>query len=1046
MRSHFVFKALPTIFLIASLAAANTEAQETASNTRRSTQKNNANTTAVGAVQGRLLGPDGSPAIGVTVSLPDIRLIAVTDDHGVFLFSAVQTGLHKLTATGNGLRPLHMAGLLVAASRTLIVETQTLQAAEEITQLDPYVVAGQRHRLGAVARGEALLIPRTAGGNLDLPRTQDGALPYRIYNREQIERSGVINLNAFLQRELLDSDAATRPPEQSGLQSAFTTGSSNLNLRGFGTDATVVLLNGRRLPESPPAPGSSTLGASDLNFIPLSLVQQIEVLPISASALYSGNAIGGVVNIVLRPDLDTTELSTTYTNALHGFNAPQATLSLQHGRTLLDGKLHLRLNANFARTTPPTKADLGYLRTTNAATVTTDTALYGATPNVRSADGTPLFSTNPTPVTSVAPGSNGSGGLAAFAGRQGVRNTALFAPANGPVALPGSLHYPFGRNEKRAAALASVTYDVLPALQLGLDIIHSSTVINRGYDAFTADLKLAAVAPANPFGRDVMVSLNEFTPALGENYSEARIGFTSLVLAALVRLPDEWRLAFDLQSTRSTTHFRGLVGADPVRWQSLVDRGLYNPLRDTQTFAPPAAFYDEVLVYRGGRNQFIALSDYQTYDGALRLTNQALSLPTGRGTLAVGTDYRNNHLSSHTDSSVFSDGSPAEKPVAWSSRGISRFSVFSELQAPLLPARWLPKAIRGIETDLGARYVVADTGAEAHLAPAAAAKINFAHGFALRGSVATANRFPTPDMGNPRSLGDDATPGSGPITYLTIYDPRRQQSYAISSRDAPNLGLRAESAVTRTYGLVYEIGQIHRLRAALDYVTTQKALEQVYLTAQTAADLETMWPARVIREPLATGDTHAVGKITSITTGTVNVAWRRSENWNLTLDYSWTECLNGTFELYGRWIGYQRYERQVLPNTPTVDELHDPDGTANGLLSQRAGFGGNWSNNTVCFGLDGRLYGSRFLPINERTTQGADRIAPFKQYDAYVQCELRRFLPWMNDKRGLRVQVRIDNVLNAGFPFYANDPSGAGVQCYGDWRGRTYSLSLTASF
>ncbi|MCC5023507.1 MAG: TonB-dependent receptor plug domain-containing protein [Candidatus Synoicihabitans palmerolidicus] len=69
----------------------------------------------------------------------------------------------------------------------------------------------------------------------------------------------------------------------------------------------MVLVNGRRLPEVLTSVGSQ--GASngyqppDVNFIPLSLVQQVQVLPASASALYSGNAVGGVIHILLRPDL-----------------------------------------------------------------------------------------------------------------------------------------------------------------------------------------------------------------------------------------------------------------------------------------------------------------------------------------------------------------------------------------------------------------------------------------------------------------------------------------------------------------------------------------------------------------------------------------------------------------------------------------------------------------------------------------------------------------------------------------------------------------------
>ncbi len=1001
---------------------------------------------ATGSVQGRLLGPDGAPAGGVTVALPDVQLATVTDDRGRFLVPSIPPGTHRLAAHGTGFRPLQMTGLLVAAGRTLTVETQTLQAAEEITQLDPFLVEDHLSRLGSVARGASLLTPRMAGGNLDLPRTEDGALPYRIYNRELIERSGVVNLNAFLQREVLDSDAATRPPEQDGSLDAFTTASANVNLRGFGTDATVVLLNGRRLPESPPAPGSSALAAPDLNFIPLSLVQQIEVLPVSASALYSGNAVGGVVNIVLRPDLDTTEIATTYTNALGGFSAPQSVLSLQHGRTLLEGKLRLRFNANFARATPPTKADLGYDRAPTNQSVAADAPFFGATPNVRSADGSPLFGAGSAPTTSVAPGADGTGGAAAFAGREGVRNPALFAPdPTGLVASPASSAYPFGRREHRSAYLASATYDVLPALQLGLDLIHADTVVNRGYDVFSADLALAADAPANPFGRDVRVSLHEIAPALGENYSEARVDFSALVLAALVRLPAEWRLTLDGQYTGNLTRFRGLVGADPDRWQALVDRGDYHPLRDTQKFAPPAEFYDEVLVYRGGRDRFVTLSDYETFDGAVRLTNQALHLPTGLGALALGADFRRNTLAAHTDTAVFADGTPAAPAVAWSGRTLDRYSFFGELQTPLLPARWLPAWIRGIEADVGARYVAADTSAEDNLAPACGLKIDFARGLALRGSVATANRFPTPYMGRRTDLADDPTPGPGPIEHPTIYDPQLGQSYSVASRDAPNPALRAESAVTRTIGVVGEVGQVHRFRASLDYVVTEKTNEQVYLDAQTAVLHEEQWPARVVRSADAGGA--GPYPVSSVTTGVVNVAWRQSENWNLTLDYTWSECLGGTLELYGRWLGYQRYERQVLPNSAVVDELNAPDGTAGGLLRDRASFGANWSNRTVGFGMDGRYYGPRLLPVVERTAQGHDSVSPFWQCDVYLQCELAQLFPRLiGVHRGLRAQVRVDNVFNSGLPRYANDPSGAGIQCYGDWRGRIYSLSLTATF
>ena len=96
--------------------------------------------------------------------------------------------------------------------------------------------------------------------------------------------------------------------------------------------------------------------------------------------------------------------------------------------------------------------------------------------------------------------------------------------------------------------------------------------------------------------------------------------------------------------------------------------------------------------------------------------------------------------------------------------------------------------------------------------------------------------------------------------------------------------------------------------------------------------------------------------------------------------------------------------------------------------------------------MDGHYFGPRILRVVERPAQGIDHVSPFWQFDAYVQCELGQLFPWIGDKRGLRAQVRVDNLFNSGFPHYANDPSGAGVQCYGHWRGRVYSFSLTATF
>jgi len=1002
---------------------------------------------ATGSIKGKLRTSDGTPARGVRVTVSEAQQSTETDSRGEFAFTALPPGIYQLVAAGAGYEPLPIVGIRVLAGRVSLVDTQQMRTADEVTRLAPYVVTGESDRRRLFDGSGAYLGPRVAAGNLDLPRTADDALPYAIYTRSQITRSGVVNLNEFLQRELVDSDAATRPPEEdaSTKQPSYAVGSTNLNLRAYDADETVVLVNGRRLPEVVTSGGASTL-PPDVNFVPLSLVQQIEVLPASAASLYSGNPVGGVINIVLRPDPEgeLTEVNTTYTNALHRFDAPQSSVSLLHGRTLLGGALRVRLSTSFTRTMPPTEAELGYIRAHVHPSTEPSDPVYGATPNIRSANLTPLFGPDSSPVTSVAPGADGTGGLAAFANRDGVRNLDLFASPGGLAASPDSRDFPYGRRQQRATYFASATYDMLPSLQVAVDGIYARTVVTRGYDVETADLALRADSPLNPFKQDVQVSLIETAPLLGEGYSEARIEFAAAVLGLLVKLPSDWRAAVDAQYAHNLAKYRGLVGADATRWQQLVDEGIYNPLRDTQVHGPPPEFYDQVLIYYGSRGRFVTLGNYDTVDASARFTNQSLVLPTGLGAVNVGADYRRMHLADYTNVQRYGDGSLAADPVQWQGRILQRYSVFGEVQAPVLPKPRLPRWLRRLDADLAVRYIAADTSRESYFAPTGGLKAELAGGFTLRGSFAVSNRYPTPFMSKQVAAPSDL--GSGEVSSVRISDPVRGQSYDVQAREALNPDLRPESAATQTVGAIFERGKDHRFRVALDFVDTRKTNELISLDPQTVMDLESLFPGRVIRAPLAPGDAHTAGLVTSLLTGNVNAARRHSQNWNATLDYAWTKCVGGTLGLYGRLVWFERFDRQVFPDSPVVDELRLPDGWVNGLLQYRANFGAGWSNRDYGFGLDGHYFGSRALPAIEWPSQGGTQIDHCWQFDAFLQGDVGRWLPWKSSRFGLRGQVRVNDVFGAHLPNYANDPSGAGVQPYGDWRGRTYSVSLTATF
>ena len=1001
-----------------------------------------------GSVSGRLRMPDGSPARGAHVVVAALKRSAACDADGRFVLAGIPPGTYTVVAAESGFQVIEMAGVPVRAGANTSLETFTLKAAVNPAQLAPFVVQAQSAIGGPLDGDEPIPEPRTAIGDLDQLRSETGGLGYVVFNRDQIARSGVVNLNEFLQRQILDSDATTLPPEQNASVASFASGSSNLNFGGFGADATIVLVDGRRLPEIVTALPANLTSASapqpDVNVIPLNLIERIEVLPVSASALYSGSPVGGVINVVLRPAVSTTELTTTYTNALGRFNAPQATAALLHGETLLGGRLRLRLDTTFTAISPPTERQLGYIGAKLASSPEGLDQLFRATPNVSSADGSGLFGPGTAPVTSVAPGSNGSGGIAAFSGRQGVLDLGLFrAPGGGLADSPNSVDYPYGRRIRSESFYVSATYDAFPWLQVGADASAGRTINNTGYSILNGSLLLPAASPFNPFGKDVDVTLNDALPGLGGSYDEAHIDYYSADLGLLFSLPRGWQASLDAQYGLNVTRYRGIADVDRARWQQLVDEGLYNPLRDTQAFGPPQAFYDQAVEFYGGEGRFVTVGDYDTLDSALRITNSSLQFPTGAGGATFGGDYRYARLENYVDLLEYGDGSLVKAPDTWRGRSLQRISGFGEIQAPLLPAGWLPRWIKAVDTDFAARYTASVLRNEANLAPTAAVKVELPGGFALRSSYATSNRFPSPTFSTLQQAGI-STGGAGASTGETILDPVLQRTETVIAADATNPNLLPDAAVTQTFGILFDRGTRNRFRARIDFDDTVTSGQNTYLQAQQVVDLESLFPQRVIRGPAAPGD--PVGEITNVLTGNFSLAWRHSENWNAWADYTRTDFLGGTLEAYCSMIYFTRYSLETLPTSAPVDELRHPDGSVAGVLRQRANFGAGWSRRGYGFGVDGQYIHSRVIPMKEWAEQGSDRVAPYTQFDAYVQGDLSRLLPWKSGHYGLRGQLRVDNLFRAGPPRYEEDPSNAGVENYSDWRGRVYSVSLTLTF
>lgn len=135
-------------------------------------------------------------------------------------------------------------------------------------------------------------------------------IPVQIIRRAEIEQSGYTTAGELLQRMTVSNGGSV---PLSNNATGFTPAASSTSLRGLGPDATLVLINGARVSPYPIGTGGTTAFV-DLNSIPLSAIDRVEVLKDGASATYGADAVAGVVNIILRRDFEGTEVSLGYGN------------------------------------------------------------------------------------------------------------------------------------------------------------------------------------------------------------------------------------------------------------------------------------------------------------------------------------------------------------------------------------------------------------------------------------------------------------------------------------------------------------------------------------------------------------------------------------------------------------------------------------------------------------------------------------------------------------------------------------------------------------
>lgn len=216
---------------------------------------------------------------------------------------AVQKAVHKALYSifgGAAVAALAFAGQVSAADQSQSAQQSSTGTAE---------AASSSTATGADVAATALKAVEVTGTRIKRTSVEQ-AQPIEVVTAAQIKQTGLTNIGDVLQALTSAGSSISTATGNWGNGGAATGGQTTLNLRNLGPQRTLVLVNGHRWV-------TQMNGTVDLNTIPASIIDHIEILQDGASAIYGSDAIAGVVNIITVKNFNGAEAN-AYTGVYHG--------------------------------------------------------------------------------------------------------------------------------------------------------------------------------------------------------------------------------------------------------------------------------------------------------------------------------------------------------------------------------------------------------------------------------------------------------------------------------------------------------------------------------------------------------------------------------------------------------------------------------------------------------------------------------------------------------------------------------------------------------
>jgi iron complex outermembrane recepter protein len=274
----------------------------------------------------------GQGLANATVKVQGTEITATTDADGLVILPGVAAADLVLDISAIDHNPSSVTVATADASAKVALTSSIAAAPTPDPATPPPAPALTDEELAALSEAEAEADPDgeviVVTGSAIERRELTTVAPVSVVDKADLEAAGLATVGDILQNLPAQSNGINAQANNGG------DGSTRVNLRGLGTARTLTLINGRRV-----VPGGTGADSSvDLNAIPLAVIERVEVLKDGASAIYGSDAIGGVVNIITRQDLNGSE-ATIYTGSSTRGDGFGYDLSLVTGSTSKKGNI-----------------------------------------------------------------------------------------------------------------------------------------------------------------------------------------------------------------------------------------------------------------------------------------------------------------------------------------------------------------------------------------------------------------------------------------------------------------------------------------------------------------------------------------------------------------------------------------------------------------------------------------------------------------------------------------------------------------------------------